>query len=90
MTITGSSIGEALLWCVIGGVAVWLLLTPVRRRSLTGLLTSLVLTGAAASAGALLGAMHAMLVSWSDWKPGDLGRGDRGRCLRSRSPVGPR
>ena len=68
MTITWSSIGEALLWCVVAGVAAWLLLTPVRRRSLTGLLTSLVLTGAAASAGALLGAMHAMLVSWSDWK----------------------
>jgi signal transduction histidine kinase len=60
-------LGEALLWCVIAGVAAWLLLTPVRRRSLTGLLTSLVLTGAAASAGALLGAMHAMLVS-SDWQ----------------------
>jgi signal transduction histidine kinase len=68
VTITWSSIGEALLWCVIAGIAAWLLLTPVRRRSLTGLLTSLVLTGAAASAGALLGAMHAMLVSWSDWK----------------------
>ena len=68
MTITWSSMAEALLWCVVAGIAAWLLLTPVRRRSLTGLLTSLVLTGAAASAGALLGAMHAMLVSWSDWK----------------------
>ena len=68
MSITWTSIGEALLWCVVAGVVTWLLLTPIRRRSLTGLLASLVLTGAAASAGALLGAMHAMLVSWSDWK----------------------
>lgn len=68
MSITWESLGVALLWCVVAGIAAWLLLTPVRRRSLTGLLTSLVLTGAAASAGALLGAMHAMLVSWSDWK----------------------
>lgn len=68
MTITWANLGVALLWCAVAGIAVWLLLTPVRRRSLAGLLTSLVLTGAAASAGALLGAVHAMLVSWSDWK----------------------
>jgi signal transduction histidine kinase len=68
MSITWESLGEALLWCVVAGVATWLLLTPVRRRSLTGLLATLVLTGAAASAGALLGAMHAMLVSWGDWQ----------------------
>jgi signal transduction histidine kinase len=68
LSITWTSLGEALLWCVIGGVACWLLLTPIRRRSLSGLLASLVLTGAAASAGALLGAMHAMLVSWGDWQ----------------------
>jgi signal transduction histidine kinase len=68
VSITWQSLGVALLWCVAAGIVAWFLLTPVRRRSLTGLLTSLVLTGAAASAGALLGAMHAMLVSWSDWK----------------------
>jgi signal transduction histidine kinase len=68
VTITWTSLGEALLWCVLAGVVTWLVLTPVRRRSLTGLLTSLVLTGAAASAGAMLGVMHAMLVSWDDWK----------------------
>jgi signal transduction histidine kinase len=68
LSITWTSLGEALLWCVIAGVACWLLLTPIRRRSLSGLLASLVLTGAAASAGALLGAMHAMLVSWGDWQ----------------------
>jgi signal transduction histidine kinase len=68
VTVTWTSLGEALLWCVVAGIGMWLLLTPVRRRSLIGLLTSLVLTGAAASAGALLGAMQAMLVSWTDWK----------------------
>lgn len=59
---------EALLWCAIAGLACWLLLLPIRRRSFTGLFVSLVLTGAAASTGALLGAMHTMLVSGHDWR----------------------
>lgn len=68
MTITWSNLGAALLWSVVAGVVTWLLLIPVRRRSLAGLLASLVLTGAAASMGALWGAIHAMLVPWWDWK----------------------
>ena len=68
MHLTVTNLGAALLWTVIGGLAAWLLLWPLRRRSLTGLLVSLVLTGAAASAGALWGAISAMLVPWWDWK----------------------
>ncbi|MDQ2797922.1 MAG: HAMP domain-containing histidine kinase, partial [Actinomycetota bacterium] len=68
MNLTLSNLGAALLWSVIAGVAVWLLLMPLRRRSLTGLLVSLVLVGAAASMGALWGAIHSMLVPWWDWK----------------------
>jgi signal transduction histidine kinase len=68
MNLTWSNLGAALLWSAVGGLGVWFLLLPIRRRSLTGLLTSLVLTGAAASMGALWGAIHAMLVPWWDWK----------------------
>jgi signal transduction histidine kinase len=66
--MTWRDFAEALLWCTLAGLACWLVLLPVRRRSLTGLFVSLVLTGAAASAGALLGAMHTMLVSGHDWR----------------------
>ncbi len=68
MNLTFTNLLAALLWSAVGGLGVWFVLTPVRRRSLTGLLTSLVLTGAAASMGALWGAIHAMLVpgGW-DW-----------------------
>jgi signal transduction histidine kinase len=68
VTITWTNLGAALFWAVVAGIATWLVLTPVRRRSLTGLLTSLVLTGAAASMGALWGAIHAMLLPMWDWK----------------------
>ena len=68
MTITWSNLGAALLWSAVAGVVTWIVLFPVRRRSLAGLLASLVLTGAAASMGALLGAIHAMLVPEWDWR----------------------
>ena len=68
MTLTWSNLGAALLWSVVAGLVVWFALHPVRRRSLAGLLAALVLTGAAASAGALWGAIHAMLIPWWDWK----------------------
>src|SRR5207249_2960217 len=68
VTITWSDLASALLWSAVAGLATWFVLLPVRRRSLAGLLASLVLTGAAASAGALWGAIHAMLVTWADWK----------------------
>ena len=68
MNLTPTNIALALLWTVVAGVGVWFLLTPVRRRSLTGLLVSTVLTGAAASEGALWGGMHAMLVPEWSWR----------------------
>ncbi|HEU5266688.1 MAG TPA: HAMP domain-containing sensor histidine kinase [Jatrophihabitans sp.] len=68
MDLTWSSLGAALLWSAIAGLATWLVLTPVRRRSLTGLLASLVLTGAASSIGALWGAMYAMLIPPWGWQ----------------------
>jgi signal transduction histidine kinase len=68
MTLALSDLLDALLWSVVAGLAVWFLLWPLRRRSLTGLLIALVLTGAAASMGALWGAIHSMLVPWWDWK----------------------
>jgi signal transduction histidine kinase len=66
--VTWTNFGAALLWSAVAGIAVWLLLLPVRRRSLAGLLAALVLTGAAASIGALLGAIHAMLLPDLNWQ----------------------
>jgi signal transduction histidine kinase len=68
VNLTWSNLGWALLYAAASGLVVWFALLPVRRRSLTGLLVSLVLTGAAASTGALWGAIHAMLVPWWDWQ----------------------
>lgn len=56
----------ALLWSAIGGLATWMVTIPVRRRSLIGLLASVVLTGTAASVGAILGAAHTMLIPVMD------------------------
>jgi signal transduction histidine kinase len=64
--LTAADFATALFWSAVAGVAAWLVLWPVRRRSFTGLLVSLVLVGAAASTGAVFGAVHAMIVSW-DW-----------------------
>lgn len=52
----------ALLWSAIASVATWLITIPLRRRSLVGLLSAVVLTGVAASIGAVLGAVHTMLI----------------------------
>jgi len=68
VTLTWSSVGSALLWSAVAGLGMWFLLIPLRRRSLAGSLASLVFVGAAASAGAMWGAVNAMLVSWSDWQ----------------------
>lgn len=68
MHVTVGNLAAALLWSAVSGLGAWFLLTPVRRRSLTGLLASLVLVGAAASMGGLWGAIHAMLVPWWDWQ----------------------
>jgi signal transduction histidine kinase len=67
MTITVASVGWAVLWSAVAGLATWFALFPVRRRWLSGLLASVVLTGTAASIGALLGGIHAMLLPTHDW-----------------------
>ena len=68
MNLTFANVGWSVLFTFLAGLAVFALLTPVRRRSLSGLLASLVVTGAAASMGALWAAMYAMLVPQWDWK----------------------
>jgi signal transduction histidine kinase len=52
----------ALLWAVAACAIMWLLTLPLRRRSLGALLTSVVLTGTAASIGASFGFVRAMLL----------------------------
>jgi signal transduction histidine kinase len=63
---TLSSVLTALLWSAIGAAAVWLVTTPLRRRMPGGTLASVVLAATAASLGALLGSVHAMLLPMHD------------------------
>jgi signal transduction histidine kinase len=65
--ITTATLGWALFWSVIASAAVWLALYPLLRRSLTGVFASVVLTGTAASIGALLGGAHEMLLPMRHW-----------------------
>lgn len=65
--LTLATFAEALFWGALAAGLVWLALYPVRRRSLTGLVSSLVLVGAAASAGLIWGAVHSMLLPGYDW-----------------------
>ena len=67
MRLDWGNFGEALLWSAVAALTMWFVLLPVRRRSFPGLLAALVLTGAAASTGALLGATHAMLIPNLNW-----------------------
>ncbi len=60
--MTTLDILTAVLWAAIGAVVVWLATWPLRRRSLGAVLLSLTLTCTAASAGAMLGAVHSMLL----------------------------
>ena len=66
MSVSLDEVLTALLWSSIGAVVVWLLTWPLRRRSTGLLLLSLTLTCAAASAGAMLGAVHSMLLPMGD------------------------
>lgn len=63
MTIGLSNVLTALLWGLLAGLGVWLLTWPFRRRSLSTLLASIVLTGTAASIAAVLGSVHEMVLS---------------------------
>ena len=66
MNATVSNVLTALLWALVGGAAAWLGTMPFRRRSLTGLLMSVVLTGTAASVAAVLASVHEMILSMRD------------------------
>ncbi len=67
MTPSFPHVAWALLWAAVAAIATWLVLTPVRRRWLGGVLASVVLTGTAASIGALLAGTHTMLLPTRDW-----------------------
>src|SRR5690348_5989874 len=50
-------------WAEGGGLAVWLVTMPLRRRSVIALLASIVLTGTFASVAAVIGSVHAMFLT---------------------------
>jgi signal transduction histidine kinase len=56
----------ALAWASGGGLIAWVATIPLQRRSLTGLLASVVLTGTVASVGAVIGNVHAMFISMNE------------------------
>ena len=67
MELTAADFAWALLWSAVAGFGAWVLLWPLRRHSLTGLLAALVMTGAAASVGAFVGGIRSMLLPGADW-----------------------
>jgi len=62
VSLTTVNVATALGWAAAGAGAAWLVTWPVRRRSITWLMFSVAITGTAASVGALLGALHTMLL----------------------------
>jgi signal transduction histidine kinase len=66
MTHTLAIIGIATVWAIGGGALTWLATIPLHRRSLGGLLASVVLTGAVASIAAMVGSDRAMYLQMSD------------------------
>jgi signal transduction histidine kinase len=61
-----SIVVTALVWAAGGGLLAWLVTLPLHRRSLTGLLASVVLTGTVASAAAVVGNVRAMFISTNE------------------------
>jgi signal transduction histidine kinase len=57
-----ANVGTAFAWAAGAAAAAWLLTWPLRRRSLAWLVVSVAVSGTAASAAALLGAVHSMLL----------------------------
>ena len=53
-------------WAAGGGLAVWLVTMPLRRRSIVALLASIVLTGTIASVAAVIGSVHAMFLTTNE------------------------
>ena len=70
MSHTLSIIATAAVWAAGGGLIAWLATIPLHRRSLGGLLASVVLTGAIASVAAMVGSDRAMFVSRNDLRVG--------------------
>jgi signal transduction histidine kinase len=66
MTHTLEVIGIAAVWAAGGGALTWLVTTPLHRRSLGGLLASVVLAGAVASIAAMVGSDRAMYLATDD------------------------
>jgi signal transduction histidine kinase len=66
MTHTLAIIATAAVWAVGGGALTWLVTIPLHRRSLGGLLASVVLTSAVASIAAMVGSDRAMYLQMHD------------------------
>ncbi|HZE50319.1 MAG TPA: HAMP domain-containing sensor histidine kinase, partial [Jatrophihabitantaceae bacterium] len=66
MNHTLAIIGIATAWAAGGGALTWVVTIPLHRRSLGGLLASVVLTGAVASIAAMVGSDRAMFLSMND------------------------
>ena len=62
MHLTTHSLLIILVWAVLACAAMWLITLPIRRLSLSGVLASVVLTGTAASIGAVLGSVRVMVL----------------------------
>jgi signal transduction histidine kinase len=62
MDVTVGTVATAVAWAAGAAIGVWLVTWPLRRRSVVWLVVSVAATGTAASFGALLGAMHTMLL----------------------------
>jgi signal transduction histidine kinase len=60
---TLESVLVGILWAATGGVAVWALSYPLRRRSVSWTMISIVVTGTVASVAALVGSVHEMFLS---------------------------
>ena len=66
MNDTLSIVLTASAWAAGGGLAVWLVTMPLRRRSVVALLASIVLTGTIASVAAVIGSVHAMFLTTNE------------------------
>jgi signal transduction histidine kinase len=66
MNDTLSIVLTASAWAAGGGLAVWLVTMPFRRRSIVALLASIVLTGTIASVAAVIGSVRAMFLTTNE------------------------
>jgi len=61
MSLNISNVVYALLFAAVCGLVAWLVTTPLRRRSIGGLLASVTVTASSTTAAAVVGAVHTML-----------------------------